>query len=292
MMKVLITGSEGVIGKYVTKKLKEKHQVIGLDVEVGADVLCDIRDTDIVSKVIEYYNPDVIVHLAALAEPAESFSTIRDDIMINLLGTVNILRAMKENMRIIFSSSCAVYGNAFKGVEPVKETEKCEPVSPYGMDKLASEGFIKLYWREKGIHYTIFRLGNVYSPYDNKYLLYRLWNDTIFKMYGEGEMVRDFVYVGDVCDAIEMAIDTDKFDNVTVNLGHEPFKIKDIVLEFKKRYGKPEKLILAPKRFGEFDKMALDTSLAKSIGWSPKVKLIEKGMEMCVNAFRRRCDGR
>jgi len=305
-MRIAITGSSGVIGQSMCKYLSEvmNYDVVGIDIDGEPNVLCDVTNRDLTVKVLKKINPDVIVHLAAKTNPAESFRFMYEDMETNIFGTRNVLeylaneaKAGREKM-IVFTSSCAVYGDAFIRLNrPISELDVRDvgavPTSPYGVNKLAAEEYIRLY-SGFGIDYLIMRLGNIYSEYDNKYLLWTLYKskDRPFKLYGNGDMYRDMCYVGDmnrfVAKILQQRESGKRFREVA-NIGHEKLRIGDIVDEFVRLYSYPTVIEPMPIREGEFRSMLLSTSIAKSLGFEPKVKLISgDGLERCVNFFKER----
>lgn len=297
MLKIMITGSEGVIGRALEF---EEHDVYRLDIRPSAEFVCDITKRSELDKVFEAIRPDVVIHLAAKAEPSTSFVEIDDDLITNILGTVNVLECMVKYGvgLIVFTSTCAVYGDLFKKLRrPLSEADSknAKPVSPYGVSKRACEEYIELYSRQFGVNYVILRLGNVYSPYDDKYLLWKLYeNRDRFVMYGRGMMVRDFVYVGDVNALFRKILSLyergwKKRYNGVYNVGHEPKRVCDVVWKFREIMGYPKEVVETEKRLGEFDEMNLDCSrVKKTFDWSPKVRMFEEGIELVLDGFKRR----
>jgi nucleoside-diphosphate-sugar epimerase len=293
-LRVLITGSEGVIGRYLVEAWRKKYDVISLDVKPTADYVVDIRHKTEFEAVIREVMPDVVVNLAAQTDPASSFAQADEDITVNLLGTKVVCEAIKEyDIHLIYPSSAAVYGNLYRVYRrPLKEEDASlmEPVSPYGVDKLAAEMYCKLYSSKFGFKTSIFRFGNVYSPYDDHYLLWKLFTSRKkFYMFGGGKMVRDFVYVGDVEELLALAIDTEKTVGRTLNVGYQPLEVKKVVEWWKMLTGWPEKIIEKPQRLGEFNEVVLDISQARSLGWTPHTDMRD-GMKECLKVFQLRIE--
>jgi UDP-glucose 4-epimerase len=292
-MRVLVTGAEGCLGKPLVHYLRARgYDVIATDVVGDCDFL-DVTSERNVLAVFKKYRPNVVVHYAARAEPiATSFSEVSEDVVVNVLGTRNVLEGCKEvGAKLIFASSAAVYGDAYlKLGRPVREDDAPEPVNPYGVDKLAAEQYVGLYARNFGVRYVVLRFGNVYSWNDNKYLLWRLFKATVsggsFKMFGGGELIRDFVYVEDVNSLVERCLEPD-VDSFVLNVGHEPLKVKEVVETVRRRFSFFT-IECAPPRVGEQIAVALDCSRAKRIlKWSPQVKLFDVIGEL-FEAFKRR----
>ena len=298
-MKVLVTGSRGVIGRPLTRFLRKwGYDVCEMDIKLGKDN--DILDRYAVEKKFERFRPDAVIHLAARAEPWSSWSEIEEDASVNIMGTVNVLEAMKryDCGLMVFASSCAVYGDVFKRLSrPVMESDYADssPVSPYGLSKRVAEEYIRMYCGQFGMKYAILRFGNVYSEWDDKYLMWRLFNSRErFTLYGYGKMVRDFVYVGDVCELIMKILDDyefrgGEFESGEFNVGHEALVIEDIVMEVVRRYGWPRMVVREPKRLGEFEKMVLNCDKVRSrFSWRPAVKLLDEGIGRLFGFFEKR----
>jgi UDP-glucose 4-epimerase len=293
-MKVLVTGAEGTLGKPLVCYLKRRgYDVIATDV-VGDCEFLDVTNEKNVISVFKKSRPDAVVHYAARAEPiATSFSEVSEDVIVNVLGTRNVLEGCKlVGAKLIFASSAAVYGDVYlKRRQPLTEESETEPVNPYGVDKLAAEQYIKLYARNFGIEYAVLRFGNVYSWNDRKYLLWKLFCSAFlkhpFKMYGEGELIRDFVYVEDVNRLVELCLESEVTG--TFNVGHEALKVRDIVERVRKQFG-DFPIVSVPSRSGEQRAVVLDCSKAKRIlNWSPRTLLFDV-IGLLFEEFRKRVE--
>lgn len=290
-LKILITGAEGCLGKPLVQFLKSRGwEVVATDIVGDAEYL-DVTDEANVLNVFRRCKPNVVVHYAARAEPCiTSFADVSEDVIVNILGTRNVLEGCKEvGAKLIYASSAAVYGDLYmKTRKPISEDDNVEPVNPYGVDKAAAENYIRLYARNFGVDYVILRFGNVYSWNDRKYLLWNLFKAVTekkqFKLYGGGEMVRDFVYVEDVNELVEKLLTAASCD--VFNVGHEPLRIKDVVREVLLKFGSADVVTLRP-RVGEQREVVLDWSKAvRMLGWTPKAKLFDKIGEI-FDEFRR-----
>ena len=100
-------------------------------------------------------------------------------------------------------------------------------------------------------------------------------------------MVRDFVYVGDVAELLELAIDTEKTVGRTLNVGYQPLEVRKVVEWWKMLTGWPEKIIEKPQRLGEFNEAVLDISQARNLGWMPHTDMRD-GMKECLKVFEMR----
>lgn len=222
-MKIVITGSEGLVGKNLTNLLRENgHEVVGLDLVTG----CDLNDVDQVEKLFKQVYPDVVFHLAANAAEAVGQKSPVDMIHNNIGIFANTLKAAINTgvKKFIYTSSVAVYGEANV---PYREDGLTIPKDVYGVNKLACEQILRIMAKVYGFKYTIFRPHNIYGPGQNMsdptrnvvaLFMRNIIEKKPYKLYGHGEMRRAFSYVDDVVDILYQSLD-EKYDNVTMNVG-------------------------------------------------------------------------
>jgi len=228
---------------------------------------------------------DAIFHLAA--NPRVSYSVENPVVTTdeNILQTVSLISAISKSInkpRFVFSSSCAVYGNASD--LPVKEVTPKNPESPYGWQKSAIEDFLKLSCKLYGIDAISLRYFNVYGPNQKGASPYSTaisaWCDKISKgeslrFDGDGTQTRDMIYVGDVVNAnILAATHVGNFSGQTVNIGTgRPTSNNQIIDIFKQKFSNLE-INNAPKRAGDVDRIYADVQDAKDLlGFTSKVDL-------------------
>jgi len=159
-MKILVTGSQGFIGKYLINKLKEKGFSI-FEFNIKLDNRMDIMNRDFLLKYFSAVKPNIVIHLAANANTARAYKDPYFDFKINVLGTINVLKHVKRNpsIQLIFTSSAYVYGEL--SFVPITESHPTNPSHPYGLSKLTAECYIETHHAIFGISYTVFRLFNV-----------------------------------------------------------------------------------------------------------------------------------
>lgn len=185
---IIVTGANGFIGRNLEFFLPlEERDIFRLKV--------DIRNyVSMVNQMKHWFkdsHPWCIIHLAALTDAFESVEVPLNYFETNLLGTINLLEAMRmyDIEKIVFASSAAVE----------------EVQNPYGLTKKNAEEWIKLYSELYGIKYVILRIYNVYGPGNNKGVVYNFMKNVKegkpIVIYG-GKQIRDFVYVDDVCKII------------------------------------------------------------------------------------------
>ena len=216
-MRILITGASGFIGSNTADYLvAQRHEVMGLDnyttgiVENFKSEKCDILHVEDVMDFALDFRPEAIVHLAAQPAISTSWNNPDWDATVNVMGTLKMLRVaktIKEVKKFVFASTSAVYANS---KDELTELSATRPDSPYGVSKLAAEGYVRNLF-PKG--YVILRFGNVFGPRQvpigenqviPRAIKHLLYGDD-FCIHGDGEQVRDFIYVKDVANAIEEA---------------------------------------------------------------------------------------
>jgi UDP-glucose 4-epimerase len=267
-MKILVTGGAGYIGSHTVEKLIEAgHNPVVVDnfSTTGLDNLAKIYDAKYIPVInVDCAHPDLeqafrnykigaIIHFAAYKDVNESVSNPLKYYRNNLLSLINLLELMKKYKvgKLVFSSSCAVYGDC---ESPVSEEAAINPKSPYGFTKSMGEQIIK----DSGISACILRyfnpIGGKYKDWSNS-LCNNLKKDN-FKIYGndydtkDGTCVRDFINVEDLADAHIKALNLSDTFNVGTGKG-------TTVLELVNEYG--VKYEFAPRRKGDIEKIWADT---------------------------------
>ena len=226
-MKVIITGGSGFIGSHIAEMLVNSgNNVLAIDnfstgkIENIAELLekypgkMQVQEGDInilhfMNRIFNEYKPKYVVHLAAQAAITTAWDNPVKDIMVNAIGTLNVIQASKSVgvEKIIFSSTSAVYKETNARL---RESSLTLPSNPYGISKLAAEYYLRCMFPAS----TILRFGNVYGerqvPIGENQLIPRMikhfkYGDT-FYIHGDGKQERDFVYVGDVAQAVVNAL--------------------------------------------------------------------------------------
>lgn len=223
--RVLITGGAGFIGSRLAAILAERNQVTVLDdlsngprsnlPEGVSHIDGDIRNTETISAVTK--GVDVIFHEAALVDISQSISHPTVSHAVNTTATLELLeQARKVDARVVFASSAAIYGDPPS--VPVAETAPKRPFSPYGIQKLAADHYLRTYDRLYGLPTVSLRYFNVYgrqrtrSEYSGviQSFLKQARRGEPLTIYGDGTQTRDFVHVDDVVAANLLAATTDE----------------------------------------------------------------------------------
>ena len=246
--KVLIIGGCGFVGSHTAEEaIKQGFEVIILD-NLSTGKLENIAHLDIkkvhVGSITDYNTVlkamegcTYVIHLGAKISVPESSKFPFNYNDVNIKGTCNVLKACKELEieKVIFASTSAVYGEQST---PHEETDVTNPMSIYGQTKLIAEKIIAL----SDVNYTIFRYFNIFGERQcidggdgaviPKFIdLYK--NKIPFEIYGDGEQIRDFIYVKDVAKANIDALNIFNSDNKIINLGGHPISINTLISYFK-----------------------------------------------------------
>ena len=275
-MRLLITGGSGFIGKNLVNRLAD-HNVTTLADAGHANYKADITNPAI-EEIFTKENPECVIHLAALINPRLSMKNPSSDILVNIMGTMNVLHACRKSNveKVVFSSSCAVYGNPV--YLPVNEKHATLPLSVYGASKLAAEKYIEMYCKAYGIKYTILRYANVYGPGSRSVVstfITKVSSGERPVIFGNGSQGRDYVYVDDIAAATEKAISKGAGKILNIGTGKST-----TVLEVLKTVciatGKSAKPLRKTAASADIENMHLDSSLAKrELGWEPTVSFDE-----------------
>tara|TARA_Y100000590_G_scaffold44550_1_gene47368 strand:- start:510 stop:1469 length:960 start_codon:yes stop_codon:yes gene_type:complete len=317
-MRVLVTGGAGFIGSALVDQLvKRGDQVLVVDnfstgseknlIEVqkvsGVDLAvekCDIREAE-TTKLIVDYEPSVIFHLAAQVDVRASVDDPLNDAENNLVGMLRVLegaRNAKTEKLIFASSGGTIYGEPDLTKLPLNENNPWNPLSPYGVSKLAGGLYLETYSYLYGLKGTTLALANVYGPRQDPHgeagvvaiFAGKLLNGDPCTIYGTGHQTRDFVYVEDVASAFIASIESGDGQLLNIGTGIET-SIQDLYEEMASALGvesKPEKV---EERPGELERSSLDPSLAESsLGWKPKTN-IKDGVNFTLEWFRSKSEG-
>ena len=289
-MKILVTGGAGFIGHTIAKAYLEKgYEVTILDnLSTGKKsnipkeanfVLGDICDSALIKDLGEF---DLLSHHAAQTSVTFSVKNPLIDARNNIFGTICLLENMKNKVKqIIFASTGgAIYGN-IKNI--ADETHRIKPESPYALGKMTGEKIISIWGKQNKVKTTILRYSNVYGtgqdPHGESGVI-AIWMNNILEkkeciIYGNGESIRDYVYVEDVVNANILAIGKEGLFNISTGLGISTNELFKILNPGKKPVYKKE-------RPGEIERSVLDPSRAKeNLSWIPKTR-IEEGINLTL----------
>ncbi|PJC65951.1 UDP-glucose 4-epimerase [Candidatus Beckwithbacteria bacterium CG_4_9_14_0_2_um_filter_47_11] len=282
-MNILVTGGNGFIGTHLVKRLRGLGHEVNVADLIGRGYNLDICSPKLADLLIKL-KPQIVYHLAADNRVTGSVKSI---LKSNVIGTFNVLEACKQAKikQFIFTSSAAVYGESKR--LPIKESWPTRPISAYGLSKLTDELFCHLF--EKHFLATIFRFANVYGPGQNStaeggvvaIFARRILDNQPVTVYGSGKQTRDFVFVGDVVDALTAALSRPQ--TAILNIGsNQPTSIVRLVNLIEKLTKMPAKINYLPKRPVEIEKSLFSYEQAGiKLKWRPKTS-IEEGLNATI----------
>ncbi|UCE65398.1 MAG: NAD-dependent epimerase/dehydratase family protein [Candidatus Zixiibacteriota bacterium] len=303
-MNLLLTGGAGFIGSILADALiGDGHNVTIIDdLSTGRNEnipqKAEFHKLDIsspvVDKIFERGKFDQVFHLAAQMDVRKSVQNPVFDADVNILGGINLLQASVKYKvkKFIFSSTGgAIYGE--QDYFPADENHPANPVSPYGVSKLALEKYLYYYHAEHKLPYVSLRYANVYGPRQNEkgeagvvaIFCSRLLKGEKAVVNGDGLQTRDFVYVDDVVKSNLLAMRYDKNGCLNVGTGLET-DINTVFEMIKTATGSKQKRINGPAKPGEQRRSCITYDLIqKEMGWSPSVSL-DGGIRKTVDYFR------
>jgi len=305
-MKTLVTGGAGFIGSHIVDRLlNDGHEVVVLD-DFSTGHRSNLTDNSALTIVEgDISNPatvndcmagiDWVFHKAAVASVPKTVNDPVGSSAVNYQGTLHLLEAARNNnvKRFVFASSAALYGD--EPTLPKVETMCPVTLSPYAVDKLASEFACGMYTKLYGLETVCLRYFNVYgprqdpsSPYSGVISIFtdKLKNKEVPTIFGDGEQTRDFVFISDVVEANMRAATTESgtggFFNIAtgnkITLNNLLNVLSDIYsVDFKANYGE--------SREGDIKESYANVGKAGSmLGWNAKVEL-NQGLKLLCESL-------
>ena len=305
-MKILVTGGAGFIGSHVVDLyLSEGHEVVIVDnLSTGRRINlnpaakfyeCDIRDKKL-RQIFENEQPEIVNHHAAQADVRRSVAEPLYDADVNLLGSLHLIELARHYaaQKFIYSSSGgAVYGEP--QYLPCDEDHPINPFCPYGATKHFVEHYLYMYEKIFNLPYIILRYPNVYGPRQDPngeagviaIFIGKCLKGEPPTINGDGEQLRDYVYVSDCARANLLALDTDLpcgIYNLGSGRGTSVNQLFEILQELT---GRVVEALSAPAKLGETRHIYLDAARAhRTLAWQPVVPL-EQGLAETVSFIRK-----
>jgi len=297
MNRVLVTGAAGFIGSQLCDRLQKRgltvkgfdnfnnhlytpslkrDRMVHFDIDIWG---CDLRDELKVEALLREFKPDTIVHLAAMAGVRDSLGKEKSYHQNNIDATQNLIDTCKKHLpdtRIVYASTSCVYaGSPVPWVEG-KETGK--QLNAYGYTKWANE----CQMQSSGLDTVGLRFFTVYGPWGRPDMALfdftkNILDEKEITVYNYGDMKRDFTYVEDILDGIEIVLDnTDIESGEIFNIGRgEQVALMDFINEIEKNTGKDAIKNLAPKHPADTLETWSDTTKLQALGYQPKVSIAE-----------------
>ena len=292
-MRYLVTGGAGFIGSNTIDELVRRgHDVVALDdLSTGKAgnlaqartkielIQNSITNLDALHKACR--GVDCVIHLAAQTSVPRSVKDPIETNLINVNGTLNVLVASRDAKvkRVVFASSCAVYGKT--SALPIRESAGLAPISPYGVSKQVGEAYGRVFQEMYGLEFISLRYFNVFgprqdhgSPYSGVLSVFNaaLLGGTQPTVYGDGEQSRDFVYVENVVEANLLAAEAKGAPGQAINIGTgNRYTLNQTLALLGKITGRPAQAKYATPREGDIRDSQADISLAREVlGYHPR----------------------
>ncbi len=301
-MRVLVTGGYGFIGSSVAERFyQEGYDVFIIDNLTTGDknnvdfkhkgYILSIEDSKC-EEVFKNGRFEVVVHLAAQVSVTASLDNPKLDTQSNVLGLTNMLALAHKYgvQKFIFASSAAVYGT--NEICPIRESEICSPISPYGLAKLVGETYCAKWSEIYGLETLCLRFSNVYGPKQGRTgeggvistFIGGALRSKELNVYGSGEQTRDFIYVQDVADALYRA----SYSSLTgvYNLSTNTETSINTLIGLLRQLDTRIQVSYQPGRDGDILRSSLDNSnIMAKLDWAPIVSL-DTGIRRTYEWFR------
>jgi nucleoside-diphosphate-sugar epimerase len=308
MARVLVTGGAGFIGSNLVRALLERGDDVRVldNFSTGNRANLDGLAVDIVEGELRSYErvhnavrgSEIVYHLGALGSVPRSVQDPLTSSAVNVEGTLNVLLAARDEgiRRVVFSSSASVYGSSRQ--MPTPEDSPPDPVSPYGVAKLAAERYCVSFARVyESFESVVLRYFNVFGPRQSPLSQYaaavplfitRIAAGEEIDVYGDGEQSRDFTYVGNVVDATIRAGAAEGASGEIFNVAAgSPASVNHVAATIGELLGKPVIRRHLPRRAGDLQNSwaALDKART-TLSWEPKTDLV-MGLQATIAAYER-----
>jgi UDP-glucose 4-epimerase len=304
-MRILVLGGSGFLGSHIVDRfIAEKHDVSVYDLyteryrRTPSKVHFHTGDFGNVGALDEVIATgfDAVVHCVSTTTPKSSNESAEFDIQSNVIGTVKLLDICVRNKvgKLIFlSSGGTVYGDI--GDSPnVDESHRVRPICSYGVSKLAIEYYLSVYHHLYGLNYVALRLSNPYGERQNPYralgaltvFLHRTLNGETIEVWGDGTVTRDFIYAGDVANAVYQATSRSLMGVFNVGTG-VGLSIRDLLTEISEAIDIEPKVVWLKSRPFDVPRVVLDCSkLQKAAAWSCST-LLKDGIVTTANWLKK-----
>ena len=309
-MKVLVTGADGFIGSHLCQfLLKENHEIIAIsrnfkqlpNLISNSDKIdfnqVDVTDFSSLSKIIIKHKPNIIIHLAGETSHKQSFENPMYDVDVNTKSTLCILETIKQSKlktRFILGSTFIVVGKP--ETLPVTEDTDSNPSTVYGINRLASEYFCKVYHNMYDLDAISFRITNAFGPREQyltptknafNYLIYQAYKGKDITIYDEGKFFRDIIFVNDVISGINTIIKNGVSGNLYWISSSKKTWFYEIGKLLEELTTGKVKYVESPSYNNKVDvgNFVVDNSKLQSIGWEIETS-VKDGIKETLDYFK------
>ncbi len=287
-MKILILGSEGFVGQNLVHGLSKNHDVFRSD-QIDSNeknyFKCDITNFNSVEKIVK--DVDTVIHLTAHSLVSSLDGSITNA-QVNIMGLLNLLEVCRKNSipKVIFTSASSLIGepSSFQ----VNEKHNPKPKTAYGITKLTSEHYLRLYNELYNLNYTVFRFFNIYGPFQKNGLIPSIYkkiqNNEPITIFGKGDQIRDYVYIEDIISFFEKSAVSTIGNSTILNMGTGiGTTILDIVKTMSQILKIEPKIEFQDARPGEIGNFVSDTTLLKETFDSIPNTSVEAGLRKTIS---------
>ncbi len=309
-MKILVTGADGFIGSHLCDVLlKENHEIIAIsrnfkkltnsmpNFEKIHLNQVDVTDFSNLSKIITTHEPEIIIHLAGETSHKQSFENPMYDVDVNAKSTLCILETIKKsglNCRFILGSTFIVVGKP--ETLPVNEATNCNPSTIYGVNRLASENFCKVYYNVYDIDAISFRITNSFGPREQyltptknalNYLIYQAYNEKDVTIYNEGKFFRDVIFITDIISGIQTIMKKGKSGNLYWISSGKKTWFYEIAEWLEELTNGKIKYVESPSYTNKVDvgNFLVNNSKLQSLGWNLETS-VKDGIKQTLDYFK------
>lgn len=284
----LLIGGGGFLGSNIISKMIENgsgsisvcepegiplYRLTGYPVRIHR---CGLKDTETLKKIISTSKIDTVVHLVSTIIPESSFESFKCEIDNIINPTIRLLEyCAEENIQFVyFSSGGTVYGESKRPDALFSEECPMAPISYYGLSKQLIENYIYFMHRAHNLRYIIFRPSNPYGPGQNIYgrqgliavAIGKILKGETINVWGDGNTVRDYIYVEDLSFIVSRILWSQSVDNITLNIGSgRGYRVSEILKILSEVTEKPVRINYLPERSSDVSSVVLDISKIKKV---------------------------
>ena len=305
----MITGGMGFVGSHLceqllvekhnlvilTKSLLKKHNVVNISKKIKIEKI-DVTDFKKLGHSIQKNKPDVIIHLAGQTSHSQSFEQPLNDINSNAKSTLFILEEIRKNKlkcRFILGSTFIVIGRPQK--LPVDEKTPCWPTTIYGVNRLASEHYCKIYHEVYGLDTVVFRITNSFGPKEQvistknavNFLIHEAFLGNTITIFNQGKFFRDIIYISDVISGIKTIMNKGRSGQLYWISSSKKVWFHELGKLLATLTNTKVKFVKAPNYTKKVDvgNFVVNNSKLKALGWKPKVNL-NQGIKETLEFFK------